>query len=111
MKYTAKINKRTGKLEWVDPDGKPCKPPRGMPKSDRPITHHKPTGWPLECEASGCHRSQVPAFEKMMFDAGVPTDFTPDGRAIYQSRSHRDKALRVRGIFDKDAGYSDPVPT
>ncbi len=111
MKYTYKINKKTGNGEWFDEDGKRrrfrsnLKP--GQPFSQRVGQR----GWPMECEASGCHPSQVQEFQKMMADGGVPTDFTDDGRAIYRDRSHRAKALRLRGIFDKDAGYSDPTAT
>lgn len=111
MKSTAKFNRETGKIEWFDSDGEPRKAPAAAPISKHPTGSHKPKGWPMNCEASGCHPSQVGEFTKMMSDEGVPTDFTPDGRAIYTSRSHRRKALKVRGMHDKDAGYSDPVPT
>ena len=110
MKYTYKIDKKTGKDSWFDSDGKPCKAPRKMPKSNRPTKYHRSGGWPMYCEASGCHISQVEEFEKMMADAGCPTSFT-GGRAEYTSNAHRTKALKIRGIIDKDACYSQPSPT
>ena len=114
MRYTSKYDKETGELQWFDPDGELCELPpvsEYMKKHRNSGNYHKNTGWPMECEASGCHRTQVQEMQQMLSDAGCPTEFTRDGRAIYTSQSHRAKSLRIRGIFDKDAGYSDPVPT
>ena len=112
MRKRGMLNRETREMEWFDEKGKPCTPPSDkLNEGDVPYQSFGKAGWPLKCEASGCHRSQVPEFEKMMYQAGVPTDFTKDGRAIYRDRSHRAKALRVRGMFDKDAGYADPAPT
>jgi len=44
---------------------------------------------------------------KRYHDEGCPTDFTPDGRAIIRSKSHRNKLLKMNGMRDNDAGYGD----
>ena len=114
MRYKCRVNKETGELQWHDSDGEPCElPPMSeyMKKHRNDPKQGKIKGWPMMCEASGCHREQVGKMQKMLSDAGCPTEFTPDGRAIYTSRSHRAKSLRIRRIHDKNAGYSDPVPT
>lgn len=109
MKYTYKINKKTGGGEWLDEDGKLRRFGSNIDPSQPFLQRVGQRGWPLLCEASGVHPNQVQEYQKLMSDGGVPTDFTRDGRAIYTSRSHRAKALRLRGMVDKDGGYSDPT--
>ena len=111
MRKRGYLSRTTGEMEWFDEKGNSCEPPADkLIEGDVPSQSFGKAGWPMKCEASGCHREQIGEFTKMMSDAGCPTDFTSDGRAIYTSRSHRAKALRVRGMFDKNAGYSDPAP-
>ena len=64
-------------------------------------------GWPMKCEASGCAPGQIAENVAFLRAAGVPTQFTPDGRAIYENRQHRAKALKALGLHDKSGGYGD----
>lgn len=60
--------------------------------------------------ALAVHPSQV---QEAIDDArkkGVPTDFTPDGRPVFESRSHRKKYMTAYRFFDRDAGYGDAAP-
>ena len=64
--------------------------------------------WPMFSDAAGVHPEQIKdAREKSVRD-GVPTDFTPDGRAIFTSANHRKKYCRSIGLHDRNGGYSDP---
>jgi putative FmdB family regulatory protein len=63
--------------------------------------------WPMESDAAGVHPSQVREATEYAQQVGVPTDYTPDGRAIFRSRKHRAKYLKAHGMVDRDAGYSD----
>lgn len=64
-------------------------------------------GWPMQCDASGVHPSQIRENIEYLRAAGVPTQFTPDGRAIYENRSHRAKALKALGLNDRSGGYME----
>jgi len=62
---------------------------------------------PLESDALAVHPSQIKEAMEMAQARGVPTSFTPDGRPILTSRSHRKAYMQAHGFFDRDAGYSD----
>jgi hypothetical protein len=64
--------------------------------------------WPLESEAMGVHPDQIPEMKRLAKEHGVPTDFTPDGRAILRSRGHRKKFAETFGFWDRNGGYGDP---
>ena len=60
-------------------------------------------GWPLECEASGVHPSQAGELRDFLAKSGVPTEVSADGNPIYRDALHRKKALKARGLHDKDS--------
>lgn len=60
--------------------------------------------WPIYSEAAGVHPSQVQEAQENWKKKGVPTEFTPDGRAVFRNKSHRRDFLRAAGLHDK-AGY------
>ncbi len=59
--------------------------------------------WPLECIGSGVNAEQAPELRKHLKDKGIPTEVTPDGNPVYTSAAHRRKALRARGLVDKNS--------
>jgi|SRR6056297_1651905 len=61
--------------------------------------------WPLYSEAAGVMPHQVQGATEEWRKAGIPTDFTSDGRAIFRDASHRKKFLRRAGLFDKQGYY------
>ena len=69
----------------------------------------KPSPWnsPMYSNALGVAPSQVKEAEARYREAGCPTDFTKDGRAIIRSRNHRNRLLRLNQMRDRDAGYGD----
>ena len=65
--------------------------------------------WPVISESAGCHPSQIREMqEHARKKAGVHLNFTPDGRAIFESPGQRKKYLRSVGIRDNNGGYGDP---
>lgn len=69
-----------------------------------------PGNWPMESDAAGVHESQIADAEEHSRKVGIPTHFTLDGKAVFESRSHRRRYLRKIGLFDRSGGYSDPMP-
>jgi hypothetical protein len=59
--------------------------------------------WPLTCYASGVHAHQAGELRKYLRDRGCPTEISPDGDPIYTSAAHRKKALKVRGMHDRNS--------
>jgi hypothetical protein len=60
--------------------------------------------------AAGVEPEEVP--EMMEFDRqhGVQTEYNEEGDPVFTSAAHRKRYCEAHGIFDRNAGYSDPVP-
>ncbi len=69
-----------------------------------------PANWPQYSDAMGCHPDQVVEAAEGAAKAGVPTDFTSDGQAIFESAGHRKAYCEAYGYYDRNGGYSDPAP-
>ncbi len=69
-----------------------------------------PGNWPMLSDAMGCDESQVKDAEAESVKMGVPTHFTKEGCAVFTSPEHRKRYCEAFGFFDRNAGYSDPVP-
>lgn len=63
--------------------------------------------WPYLSDALGVNPRQVEAAAKAAEEAGVPTNFHPDGRAELRTRGHRRRLMKALGMRDRDAGYGD----
>jgi len=60
-------------------------------------------GWPMEpCVSSGVHASQAGELREFLKKSGVPTEVTPGGDPVYRDKNHRTKALKVRGLVDRN---------
>ena len=60
--------------------------------------------WPMKpCYASGVHTSQAGELRKHLKDRGCSTEVTPDGDPVYTSAAHRKKALKIRGMHDRNS--------
>ena len=68
------------------------------------------SGWPLYSDAAGVHPKQINDAVADSVKIGVPTQFTPDGRAIFTDRSHRKRYCEKKGLYDRNGGYGDPQP-
>ena len=66
--------------------------------------------WPMTSYAAGVHPKQIPEMEKFDKEHGVPTHYSGDGDPSFTSPTHRRKYCEAHGIFDRNAGHSDPVP-
>ena len=62
-------------------------------------------GWPMECLASGVNAADAQKLRDHFKEIGVPTEVSRDGNPIYTSASHRKRALKARGLFDRLAYY------
>ena len=61
-------------------------------------------GWPHEpCVASGVHPKQAQELRDGLRRAGVPTEVTRGGDPVYTSAVHRKKALKCRGMYDRNS--------
>lgn len=71
--------------------------------------HTTPPGnWPLLSDAAGVQPDQIPEAMEHARKVGIPTDFTPDGRAIFTDRGHRKRYCEAIGLYDRSGGYGDP---
>jgi len=66
--------------------------------------------WPFASYAAGASPSEVPELRKVDAEHGVPTDYSADGDPIFRSAKHRKKYCEAHRLFDRNAGYGDPVP-
>lgn len=64
--------------------------------------------WPMKSDAAGVHPSQIASETERAGKMGIPTEFTPDGRAIFTGPKHRQRYCEAIGMFDRNGGYSDP---
>ncbi len=62
-------------------------------------------GWPIKSRALAVHPRQVEAASKAAKDAGVPTEFMPDGRPIIRSHQHQREYARTRGMQNHNNFY------
>jgi hypothetical protein len=77
----------------------------------KPGAMHKRTGqskWPILSDGMGCSADQIPDMKAYLQSQGVKAEFTPDGRAILESRAHRKAVGRALQIHDRNGGYGDP---
>jgi len=68
---------------------------------------HLPDAWPMISEAMGVQPDQIAEAAEHARAGGVPTDFTPDGRAIIRDRGHRRELMKLYRYHDNHGGYSD----
>jgi hypothetical protein len=60
--------------------------------------------WPMEpCIASGVHPDQAPELRAHFKKHGVSVDVPPHGDPIYESAGQRKKALKCRGMHDRNS--------
>ncbi len=54
--------------------------------------------WPIKSDALGCNPNEIATFRKVTKEQGVPTDYTPDGRAIVRSEKHKRQLGKLHGL-------------
>ncbi len=65
-------------------------------------------GKPWTSQACGCHPTQVTQFNEDMKRHGIKcAHMNRDGTLECTSRKARRDVMKMRGLFDKDAGYGD----
>jgi len=78
-------------------------------KTDFGRQHHGDI-WPMESYAAGVHPKQIPEMVEFDKKHGVPTDYSEDGDPVFRGPRHRRRYCEAHGLFDRNAGLSDPVP-
>ena len=64
--------------------------------------------YPLKSDGAGVHPDQIGEYTKHSEKMGVPTNFdSTTGQAIFESRGHRKKYLKMMGMHDRNGGYGD----
>ena len=66
--------------------------------------------WPMASYAAGISPDEIPEMRKHDRAHGVPTDYTSDGDPIFTGPKHRKRYCQLHGLYDRNAGYSDPAP-
>jgi len=60
--------------------------------------------WPMPpCYSSGVHADQAQDLRDHLRENGCPTEVTKGGDPIYTSASHRKRALKCRGMYDRNS--------
>lgn len=111
--YTCEDGHLTERVMHMDeerPNTVPCRCGK-VAERDFAAEHGGPRAagtWPMFSDAMGVARHQVKEATEHARRIGIPTDFTPDGRAIFTSAAHRKAYCEHLGFYDLNAGYSDP---
>jgi hypothetical protein len=64
--------------------------------------------YPMVSDAAGVHPDQTQEAYDHSVANGVPTQFTKDGSAVFESAGHRKRYCEAVGLYDRNAGYGDP---
>ncbi len=67
--------------------------------------------YPMESDAAGVHPDQRVEAEAHSRSIGIPTHFTEDGAAVFTDPKHRKRYCEAIGMYDRNAGPGDPVPS
>lgn len=62
--------------------------------------------WPYTSLSVGCHPIDREKFMAAAKAEGVPTDYTPDGHAVFTSREHQRRFARAFGLRNDDENWS-----
>ncbi len=60
-------------------------------------------GWPMPCVASGVHPDQANDLREHYTKHGLSVEVNKDGDPIYTSATQRKKALKCRGMHDRNS--------
>ena len=64
--------------------------------------------WPIKSDSAGVNPTQISEFSEKASKMGVPTQFdSKTGQAIFTSRGHRSRYMKLRGLHDRQGGYGD----
>lgn len=76
----------------------------GFVKGSRTPVKQGHSKWPMEpCYASGVNANQAQELRDYLKSRGVETEVTKDGDPIYTSAAHRKRALKARGMHDRNS--------
>jgi len=99
-----RYNHKTKKVEEFDKDKVPA-------SGDMLFLGNNQWSTGLTSASCACHSEQVQDFREDIERAGIRgVEVLNDGRVKFYSRKARSDYMRMRGLFDRDAGYGDAAP-
>jgi len=70
-----------------------------------------PSCYPMVCTAAGVHPAQIREHTEHLRKMGAGfVEHTRDGDLVFQDKGQRKRVLECLGMFDRNAGHSDPTP-
>lgn len=77
-----------------------------------PMANTGAKGYPILSDVLGVGESQIQEARDHSVQIGVPTNFTPDGRAILESPKHRKEYAEALGYHERNSfgGRNDAQP-
>jgi len=69
---------------------------------------HSPGNWPMVSDMAGVAPSQVGELRQTLKTKGLNTEVREDGSVVWRSRGERKAYCEAVGLYDRNAGYSDP---
>jgi len=80
-------------------------------RSEHSSFHNTPGNYPMESNAAGVAVKQAAEAEQHSREIGIPTHFNREtGNPVFTSKQHRKKYCEANGLYDRNAGHSDPKP-
>lgn len=77
-----------------------------LPKGDGVFMTASSRAWPYTSRSVGCHPIDREKFIAAAQAAGVPTEYTHDGHAVFTSREHQKRFAKAFGLRNADENWS-----
>lgn len=75
------------------------------------LTSTVPANYPMVCTAAGVHPGQIKEHMEHLRKMGCgQVNHTKDGDLIFEDKKQRKRVCEALGLFDRNAGPSDPTP-
>lgn len=77
-----------------------------LPKGGGIVNAPASGAYPYAADSLAVHSSQVEEARAASVAIGVPTNFTPDGKIIWESRDHQRRYCQATGYVNRDENWS-----
>lgn len=104
--YHCKCGHDFDEFRPVKDAGKHCRCPRCKRPADRDFQadhgrrRRKTEPYPVLSQSLGCRPDEIQENRQKLAKQGVPTEFSPDGRAVITSWQHRKQLHKLFGMVD-----------
>lgn len=93
-------DKRPEKIRRKTKTGKTKTFTRNVAADHLSFDHTYGRGWPIFSDSMGVHPSQIDQAKATDKQLGVPADYKPDGRIVFNNREHQHRWLRAHGYVN-----------